>query len=208
MMKPRVVQKLTDADGKTVKKFGTESVRKVISSKTANEMRKIMEYVVAEGGGGTAKIPGYRIGGKTGTANKAKNGKCTSDTYSSFVGMAPMDDPQISMIVIVYSPTKIHFGNFTAGPIVKEIMTNSLQYLGVEPEYTDEEAEEIEENSVDVPDVTGMDSSDAIRQLEYYGLDYIVVPETNSDKNFVVLDQFPKEGKTVAKGSTVYLYSD
>ena len=87
-------------------------------------------------------------------------------------------------------------------------MTNSLQYLGVEPQYTEEEAEEVEENSVDVPDVTGMDSKKAIKQLKYYGLKYIVVPEDNSDKNFVVQDQFPKAGKTVARGSTVYLYSD
>jgi stage V sporulation protein D (sporulation-specific penicillin-binding protein) len=181
-----------------------------VSEDTAEKLCDIMEYYVSDASGNKAYVPGYRVGGKTGTANLVDGGRTYSgkDTNTSFVAMAPMDDPQISMIVIVYSPTKIHFGNFTAGPIVKEIMTNSLQYLGVEPEYTDEEAEEIEENSVDVPDVTGMDSSDAIRQLEYYGLDYIVVPETNSDKNFVVLDQFPKEGKTVAKGSTVYLYSD
>ena len=98
------MSKLTDKDGKTIKEYKAEKVRKVISSKTASEMRKIMEYVVSEGGGGNAKIAGYRIGGKTGTANKAKNGKYTSDTFSSFVGMAPMDDPKIAVLVVNDTP--------------------------------------------------------------------------------------------------------
>ncbi len=122
--------------------------------------------------------------------------------------MAPMDDPKISMICIVYRPTRAQYGNYTAGPIVQEVMEKSLQYLGVEREDTKDEAKEVEEEMVEVPDVTGENSKSAIAQLRNKGLDYIVVPEDNSGKNFVVLDQFPKEGKSVKKGSAVYLYSE
>ena len=122
--------------------------------------------------------------------------------------MAPMDDPQISMICIVYRPTKVQFGNWTAGPIVREIMENSLQYMGVEREYTKDEAKAAKKNLVKVPDVTGENSRTAIQTLKGKGLKYIVVPDDNTGKSFVVQDQFPKAGKKVEKGSSVYLYSD
>ena len=115
LMQPRVVKELRDSDGDTVKTFETKEVRKVISSKTADEMKSIMEYVVSEGGGGNAKIAGYRIGGKTGTADKVVNGKYSSDTYSSFIGMAPMEDPQLVVLVVVDSPSGVQFGSATAG---------------------------------------------------------------------------------------------
>ena len=139
-MQPRMVKELTDSDGNVVKNFETKEVRKVISSKTASEMRKIMEYVVSEGGGGNAKIAGFRIGGKTGTADKVENGKYGSDTYSSFIGMAPMEDPQMVVLVVVDSPTGVQFGSATAAPIAKEFLENALPYLNVTPKYTEEEA--------------------------------------------------------------------
>ena len=81
-----------------------------------------MEYVVSEGGGGNAKIAGFRIGGKTGTADKVENGKYGSDTYSSFIGMAPMEDPQMVVLVVVDSPTGVQFGSATAAPIAKRVL--------------------------------------------------------------------------------------
>ena len=208
LMKPKLVKKIIDKDGKVIKEMEDVPVRQVISENTADKMCDIMESYVIGYSGNQAYVPGYRVGGKTGTANFVEKSRYADSTNTSYVAMAPMDDPQISMIVIVYRPTKIHFGNFTAGPIVKEIMTNTLQYLGVEPEYTKEEAEEVARNSVEVPDVTDMNSKDAIRVLQNYGLTYIVVPDDNEGKNFAVLDQFPKPGKTVSRGTAVYLYSD
>ena len=207
MMKPRVVQKLTDADGKTVKKFGTESVRKVISSKTANEMRKIMEYVVAEGGGGTAKIPGYRIGGKTGTANKAKNGKYTSDTYSSFVGMAPMDDPQIAVLMINDTPKGAIYGSVVAAPYAKEFLEDALPYLGIDPSYSKEEKKQMSSGTVYVPDVKHMSADSAIGTIKGLGLECVVSPEEDSNVDFPVVAQYPKAGTKMSKGDTVYIYS-
>ena len=207
LMQPRVVKELTDADGKVVKTFETKEVRKVISSKTAKEMRKIMEHVVAEGGGGNAKIAGYSIGGKTGTADKpSASGGYSNDTYSSFIGMAPMDDPQLTVLVIVDSPKGVQYGSSTAAPIAKEFFENALPYLGINPNYTKEEEKEMKSEYAYVPKVTGKKCSTAIDLLEEQGLEYEIVPE--GSKNFKVVDQYPKAGKKIKKGGTVYLYRE
>lgn len=209
LMQPRVVKALTDSDGDTVKTFETKEVRKVISSKTAADMKEIMEYVVSEGGGGNAKIAGYRIGGKTGTADKpSESGGYSSDTYSSFIGMAPMDDPQFVILVVVDSPEGIQFGSSTAAPIAKEFMENALPYLGVNPKYTKEEEKELKSEYVYVPDVTGKSYSDAIGILGSYNLEYKAVPKTTGKKDFTVVDQYPKAGKKIKKGGKVYLYRE
>ena len=130
LMQPRVVKELRDSDGDTVKTFETKGGKKGDFIKTADEMKSIMEYVVSEGGGGNAKIAGYRIGGKTGTADKVVNGKYSSDTYSSFIGMAPMEDPQLVVLVVVDSPSGVQFGGATAAPIAREFLENALPYLG------------------------------------------------------------------------------
>jgi stage V sporulation protein D (sporulation-specific penicillin-binding protein) len=184
------------------------SVRQVVSEETADKMCDIMEYYVSDAGGTTAYVPGYRVGGKTGTANRAVGGSYSAATNTSFVVMAPMDDPVISMICIVYRPTKMEYGAFTAGPIVKEITEKSLQYLGVERKYTEEEEKAARKEKVEVPDITGMDSLDAIRNLEYSNLKYTVMPEDLDGQSFVVVDQYPKAGTKVDKDSVVYIYSE
>ena len=101
-----------------------------------NEMKKIMEYVVSEGGGSGAQIAGYRIGGKTGTADKAEDGQYRGNTYSSFIGMAPMDDPKFVCLVVVDSPQGVRYGGLIAAPIAKDFMENALPYLNISPSYT------------------------------------------------------------------------
>ncbi len=207
-MQPRVVKELTDEDGNTVKSFETKEVRKVISSKTAKEMQKIMEYVVSEGGGGNAKIAGYRIGGKTGTADKpSEDGGYSDDTYSTFIGMAPMDDPQVTVLVIVDNPKGVQFGSATAAPIAREFFQNALPYLGIEPNYTEEEEKEMKAEYVYVPDVTGKKYSDAIGILGKHKLKYKVTPKEGKD-DFTVVDQYPKAGEKLKKGGKVYLYRE
>ena len=208
LMQPRIAKALIDTDGDTVKTFETKEIRKVISSKTAKEMQKIMEYVVEEGGGGNAKIAGYSIGGKTGTADKpSASGGYSSDTYSSFIGMAPMEDPKLTVLVVVDSPQGVQFGSATAAPIAKEFLENALPYLGVTPNYTKEEEKELKSEYTYVPDITGKSCSDAIGVLGSYDLEYEIVPEGNS-KDFKVVDQYPKAGKKIKKGGTVYLYRE
>ncbi|MFR8853567.1 MAG: peptidoglycan D,D-transpeptidase FtsI family protein [Oscillospiraceae bacterium] len=120
LLQPRYVKSLTDSDGKVVKEFKKKEVRRVLSEETAAEMREAMEYVVSDGGAGAAKITGYRIGGKTGTANKVEDGKYGNYYYSSFLGMAPMDDPKIAILVVVDSPKGSYYGSLTAGPYSQE----------------------------------------------------------------------------------------
>ena len=210
LMQPKIVKKIIDEDGNTVEEMKDVSVRQVVSESTAAKMCDIMEYYVSDddAGGTTAYVPGFRVGGKTGTANRVSGGTYSAATNTSFVAMAPMDDPQISMIVIVFRPTKGEYGAYTAGPIVKEIMEKSLQYLGVERILTKSEQKATKETKVTVPDVTGMDSSDAERNLKLEDLKCMVMPESSAGQSFVVVDQYPKAGSEVDKGSTVYIYSE
>lgn len=208
LMKPKIVSKIVDSEGNTVEEMEDVKVRQVVSEETAAKMADIMEYYVSDAMGTTAYIPGYRVGGKTGTANRVSGKRYSDETNTSFVVMAPMDDPVISMICIVYRPTKKMYGSNTAGPIVKEITEKSLEYLGVERRYTDEEAQAAKKNKIKVPDITGMDSLDAIRKIESYGLKYTVMPESLKGQSFVVVDQYPKADTKVDKGSIVYIYSE
>lgn len=208
LLQPRYVKALTDSDGKVVEAFEPVTVRKVLSSKTASEMREIMEYVVSEGGGGNAKITGYRIGGKTGTANKVENGKYGDNYYSSFIGMAPMDDPKVSILVIVDSPKGSYYGSIVAAPIAKSILSDVLRYMNISPEYTDEEKAAIEGNYTVVPNVTGKEFSEAAGIIGGKDLKYSRPKSARDDDNFTVVDQYPKAGTKVKKNSVVYVYKE
>lgn len=208
LMQPRYVKALTDSDGKVVKDYEPVTVRKVLSSKTASEMRSIMEYVVSEGSGGNAKITGYRIGGKTGTANKVENGKYGENYYSSFIGMAPMDDPKVSILVIVDSPKGSYYGSIVAAPIAKSIFSDVLRYMNITPEYTEAEKAAMEGNYTVVPDVVGKEFSEAAGIIGGKDLKYSRPKSARDDDNFTVVDQYPKAGTKVKKNSVVYVYKE
>ena len=208
LMQPRYVKALTDSDGKIVEDYKPVTVRKVLSAKTASEMRDIMEYVVSEGGGGNAKITGYRIGGKTGTANKVENGKYGSNYYSSFIGMAPMNDPKVSILVIVDSPKGSYYGSIVAAPIAKTILSDVLRYMNITPEYTEEEKAAIEGNYTVVPNVVGKEFSEAAGIIGGKDLKYSRPKSARDDDNFTVVDQYPKAGTKVKKNSVVYVYKE
>ena len=208
LMQPRYVKALTDSEGKIVEEYEPKVVRKVLSTKTANEMKEIMEYVVAEASGGNAKITGYRIGGKTGTANKVENGSYGKNYYSSFVGMAPMDDPKVSILVVVDSPKGSYYGSIVAAPIAKSILSDVLRYMNITPEYTDAEKAAIEGNYTVVPDVVGKEFSEAAVILGGKDLKYSRPKSARDDDNFTVVDQYPKAGTKVKKNSVVYVYKE
>lgn len=206
LMKPRLVKELKDADGNTVKEFDTEVVRQVVSEETASEMCDIMEFVVAEGGGGTAAVEGYRVGGKTGTANKANEGGggYSNDTFSSCIAMAPMDDPQVTVLVIVDSPQGVHFGSVTAAPGVQQIMSDTLRYLNISPDA--EAVKEAEAEKVAVPDVVGQNISEAVGILGGASLSYDTDKAAAEQEDFIVMRQYPAAGTKVKKNSKIYLY--
>ena len=168
-----------------------------------------MEAVVAEGGGGTARIPGYRIGGKTGTANKVENGVYIDDTYSSFIGMAPMDDPKVAILLVVDSPQGVQYGSLTAAPGAKRILEDTLRYMNVEKVYTEEERTQMESRQTAVPQVTGESFSEAAGILGGVELGYQIspaLPEGEATEDFTIVDQYPKPGVAVDKGTPVVLY--
>ena len=205
LMKPRLVKELQDENGKTVQEFEPEVVRQVVSQDTAAEMRDIMEFVVAEGGGGTAAVAGYRVGGKTGTANKINEAGTgySNDTYSSCIAMAPMDDPQIAVLVIVDSPQGVHYGSVTAAPGVQQILSDTLRYMNISPDAT---LAGSESEKVEVPDVIGQSVSEAIGILGGASLKYDTDKEAAQKEDFIVTKQYPSAGTKVKKGSKIYLY--
>lgn len=208
MMQPRFVRALADSDGNIIEEFEPTVVRQVVSKQTAAEICTMMEGVVSKGTGSEAYLPGYRVGGKTGTAQKVVNGRYTEFTYSSFFAMAPMDDPEIAVIVIVDSPKGVHYGSKTAGPGVRMILEDTLKYLNVEPVYSDgEKAESSSEKTVKVPDLVGKTYAEASETLRKLGLSAVACP-SRSDTEFTVIDQYPKAGTQITEGNSVCLYKE
>ncbi|MDR2355414.1 MAG: PASTA domain-containing protein [Clostridiales Family XIII bacterium] len=209
LLKPRLVKALADDAGEIVKSFDTQVVRQVISEQTAAEVRGIMEYVVNESGGSAAKIPGYRVGGKTGTAEKLDNGSYkTGKVTASMIALAPMEDPQLAVLVIVDEPQGVKFGSTTAAPGVRDILSDVLRYKNIAPQYTQEELAAMQRSYVVVPNLTGMLFSDAAGKLLGSGLDYIASPAGDAATDFTVADQYPKAGDSLPAGGQVYLYGE
>lgn len=205
LLQPRYVKALTDENGKVVKEYEKTEIRKVISEETAAEMCDIMEYVVSDGGAGGAKVTGYRVGGKTGTANKVEEGKYGDNYYSSFIGMAPMDDPKLAILVVVDSPKGSFYGSLVACPIAKSILTDTLRYMNIEPQYTEEEKEAMESNYTTVPNIVGQEYSEAVGILA--GKELECAQQDGADESYVVAAQYPAAGTKVKVGSEVYAYS-
>ncbi|MEG0050957.1 MAG: stage V sporulation protein D [Terrisporobacter sp.] len=210
LMQPKLVKAYTDNKGNITEKVESTKVRQVISKETSKEMLDIMNSVVTEGGGKIAYLPGYRLGGKTGTAQKVIDGNYADGHYvCSFVGVAPTDDPKIVVLAIVDEPMgDTRFGSTTGGPIIKEVMSNTLKYLGVEPEYTEEEKKDNLKNKVEVPDVTGLTIEDATKVLEEAKLEANLDADVEIKKGTKITDMFPKSGVSVNEGSLISLYFD
>ena len=160
-----------------------------------------MESVVVNGSGKKAYIPGIRIGGKTGTSEKMTRGSYSKDlNFSSFVGIAPIDDPKIVVLIIVDEPKIIHFGSVVAAPCARSIMLDTLRYLKVEPKFS-------EGVKVTVPSLKGMTVQKASQVLDAAGLRVSVSPasEAGSTKS-IVAKQVPEAGSKVGEGSDIVLY--
>lgn len=199
LMKPHIVKQVVNSDMGIVENVEPETVRQVISSETSKEMCNILESVVSVGGGKNAYLAGYRIAGKTGTSEKYPRGN--NKYVASFIGFAPADDPQVVCLVILDEPNgDSYYGGTIAAPVVRDILGETLQYLGVEPKYTSDEEEYVD---VEIPDVTGMTKSDAGIVLDESGLN--VKFSGDSD---VVVDQIPKAHTKATQGSTVVLYTE
>lgn len=206
LLKPKIVKQVLDIEGEIIKEFDTEIVRKVISKETSQKVLSIMETVVSDGSGANAYIPGYKIGGKTGTAQKVIDGAYAKDKYiGSFVAVAPIDDPKIAMLVVVDEPKDTYYGGSVAAPAAREILQKTFNYLDIAPNYTKEE-EKISE-VIEVPDVKNQTIGDAGKILSELDLRHHTefLELTNES---VVLEQYPSAGEVVKKGSIIDLYFD
>ena len=200
LLRPYIVKSITDGNGEIIHAGQTEVRGQVISEETSATMRRLLESVVAEGGGKNAAVAGYRIGGKTGTAQVYVDGVVSSDKHiGSFVGFAPIDDPQIAVLVIVEeADVAIDFGSVTAAPYARDILEQSLMYLGVAPEV-----EEEAKADVVVPDLTGLNLAEAADAVKQAGLDCVFDGEGGK-----VISQLPAAGATMPEGSLMMLYVD
>ncbi|MDI3534288.1 MAG: hypothetical protein PWQ82_653 [Thermosediminibacterales bacterium] len=192
LMQPHLAKEFRDDDGNVILEFKPRVLRQVISEETSNEMRKILESVVANGTGKWAQIEGYRIAGKTGTAEKYRDGKYVA----SFVGFAPADDPQIAILVVLDEPVGVYYGGQTAGVVFKRIMYDVLRYLGIKPQTT----ENGELGKGLVPDVRNLYVSEATSRLLKSNLKFKI-----EGSGQIVIHQFPMPGAEVSEGTTVIL---
>jgi len=203
LLQPRIVKQLIDEDGNVVKNFEPVVRRNVISKATSEVMLQIMRDS-AESGTKQAYRAGYRIGGKSGTAQKAINGRYEDGKFiSSFVGVAPVDDPRAVVLVTVDEPDRAigYYGSIVAGPVAADLLENIMKYYDVEPVYTEEELGKVQSQTVAVPELIGLTVQAATDKLLKNGLESNITVEV--DANAVVKSQFPKAGEKVVKGSVV-----
>jgi len=204
LYKPYIAKELIDPITKEVVMRNTPvEKRRVITEKTSKEIRSALESVVAKGSGGRAFIEGYRVGGKTGTAQKAQNGRYLENNFIvSFMGFAPADDPQIVIYVAVDNPKGVTaFGGTVSAPIVGAIMKDSLSAMGVMPrkDQIEKEIKWPDVPLVKLPDFVGMSKSELQEQLINLSID-------GSGEGDVVVRQSPEPGTKVKEGSKVRLY--
>ena len=201
LMKPRIVKSITNTDTGAVTNINTEEIRQVISTETANKMKSMMQSVVEGGSGWRGGVAGYSIGGKTGTA-EPRAGRENIDGYTAtYVAIAPVEDPQIVLLLNLYKPPKDnHQGGVLAGPVVSQMLSKILPYLGV-PSSNDSSDEE----TITVPDVRNKTIAEAEKVLTNAG--FTVKTSSTIDKNSAtVKDQMPKPNASLTKGSIVALY--
>ncbi|WP_020615587.1 stage V sporulation protein D [Paenibacillus daejeonensis] len=204
LYKPHVAKGWIDpVSGMMVEEIEPEPVRRVISEETSKQVREALESVVAKGTGGNAFIDGYRVGGKTGTAQKVINGRYSPNEHIvSFIGFAPADDPKIVVYVAVDNPQGIQFGGVVAAPIVRNIMADSLVHMGVEPrkEQISKEYKYGETPIVQVPNLVGRTVSELYEDLN---MNFNLATAGTGN---VVIRQAPAAGSRVDKGSTIRVY--
>ena len=195
---PYLVERIADSDGNVTYRHDDTPVRQVISEQTSATVRECLEYVVASGTGKNGQVAGYRIGGKTGTADKGQTG----DVVVSFLCFAPADDPQVIMLITMDTPSRatgtyVSGGNMVA-PTASTVMAEILPYLGVEPSYS---AEELLGMDTTVPNVIGMSVEEAKAKLKDRALSYKIVGDGET-----ITDQTPVGGAIIPGKSSVILY--
>ena len=199
-VKPRVVKQIIDSRTGETRDIEVEKREDVISKKTADDVLSMMETVVAQGTGKNAQVQGYRIGGKTGTSEDGVN---TNKYVTSFIGTAPISDPEVVILITLYNPTGQggHQGGGVAAPIGSQVLGEVLPYLET---IKDNQTEEDIKKEVAVPNLIGMTIEEAQKALKEIGLEINWNVEGEIDKKQVrIKEQLPKSGIKVYEGTKV-----
>lgn len=203
LVQPRVVKAIIDSETGEKTEVETKVKSQTISKETSEKVLSMMESVVSEGTGKNAKVAGYRIGGKTGTSEDGVN---TNKYVTSFLGVAPIENPQVVLLVTLYNPTGEggHQGGGVAAPVGGQVFSEILPYL----EVTQGNQDEVEQvDQVQVPNVEGLSIKEAEKVVKDAGLEISIQNDSNElDKeNTVITGQSPREGVNVNKGSKIFV---
>ena len=200
LVTPHFGIRIQDKDGNAAEVFDYGKGEKILSDETSKTLKYILESVVSEGTGNKAYIPGMRIGGKTATSEKLprRSGKY----IASFMAFAPAENPEVMALVIIDEPEGTYYGGSVAGPVMKELLSNILPYLGVESKLNEKELVLDEVKTVTVPLLEKMNISDAKNALYKLGLSWDIKGDGET-----VNYQFPPEGETINKNSKIILYT-
>ncbi|MCL2146366.1 MAG: penicillin-binding transpeptidase domain-containing protein [Synergistaceae bacterium] len=203
LMKPRLIKELTDSDGNVVMTFNPETIRKVISKETSEELRTILEGVVTEGTGRNAYVSGFRVAGKTGTSETVDAGRY----IASFCSFAPADNPAICALIMLDEPMgEEYMGGAIAAPVAQMLFEDILTYLKIEREYTERDRKALIREAL-APEVRGMSVSEATKTLKDAGLDYKVIGEKGETGKKVAMQMPPADSRIPLK-STIFLYTE
>ena len=208
LMTPHVVRQITETDDdgniKVVKNIAPTKVRQVISEETSKTMCDLLESVVKTGSGKNAYVKGYHVAGKTGTSEKidSKNEEGEVDKYiASFIGFAPANDPEIAILIMINEPSAgEYFGGLIAAPVAGDVLSDVLPYLGIRPQYSEEELASID---VTVPNTLGMTSDKAIAALKDAGFDYQLIGGEGR-----IETQSPVGGSQIPQSGVVSIYTN
>lgn len=205
MMKPRIVKQLINTETNTVTNVEPVEIRQIISKETSEKMRSIMESVVTDGTGTNGSVKGYSVGGKTGTSEPTQNNK-NQGYVASFVAIAPVENPELVILAVLYAPqAKDYHGGTVAGPVVSNILTEVLPYLGIPSDKVDVNNKG-NNNLITVPNVVNKTVTEAQNALKRAGFrcDFNVSGNKNQ---ILVTDQVPPSGTKLFSNSIIMLYS-
>jgi len=201
--RPQIVREVREKNGNIIRGFEPDSVGRVVDASIAQEVKGILESVVENGTGKNAFVEGFRIAGKTGTAQKVGAGGYVPGKYvASFVGFAPADNPQVAMLVMIDEPVGLYYGGQIAAPVFSAVIKDIMQYLKVAPRLTDDSQAEKGESHITTPSVINLAVPEAVKALQKVGFNTRV--EEDGER---VVDQIPKPGSRIPKGTNVILYT-
>ena len=203
LMKPRIVKQIINTDTGAITEVETTEVRQVISKQTASEVKSMMESVVTDGTGKLATVTGYTVGGKTGTSEPLESNK-EEGYVASYVAISPVEDTQVVILLTLYDPQgKSHQGGQVAGPVISQMLTEILPYLGIPSNNTVTNTSS--SNLITVPDIRNKTVAEAEKTLKNSG--FTTKTYVDGDNNTILVeDQMPKPGSLLPKNSIVILY--